>query len=79
MITENVKDALDEGFRCTLMSFYTVKASPYYQLKPTRGQQTQTAFVVIADVLKPGSAEQPPVAGSSTDRADRKNAMLKKH
>ena len=61
MITENVKDALDEGFRCTLMSFCTVKASPYYQLKPARGQKTQTAFVVIADVLEPGSAEKPPV------------------
>ena len=61
MITENVKDALDEGFRCTLMSFCTVKASPDYQLKPARGQKTQTAFVVIADVLEPGSAEKPPV------------------
>ena len=58
MITENVKDALDEGFRCTLMSFCTAQASPDYQLKPARGQKTQTAFVVIADVLEPGSAEQ---------------------
>ena len=61
MMTENVKDALDEGFRCTLMSFCTVKASPDYQLKPARGRKTQTAFVVIADVLEPGSAEKPPV------------------
>ena len=61
MITENVQDALDEGFWCTLMSFCTVKASPDYQLKPARGQKTQTAFVVIADVLEPGSAEKPSV------------------
>ena len=30
MITENVQDALDDRFRCTLMSFCTVKASPDY-------------------------------------------------
>ena len=61
MITENVKDALDEDFGCTLMPVCAVKASPDYQLKPARGQKTQTAFVVIADVLEPGSAEKPPV------------------
>ena len=61
MVTENVKDALDESFQCTLISFCTVRASPDYQLKPARGQKTQTAFVVIADVLEPGSAEKPPV------------------
>ena len=61
MTTENVQDALDEGFRCTLVSFCTVRASPDYQLKPSRGQKTQTAFVVIADVLEPGSADKPPV------------------
>ena len=61
MMTENVKDPLDEGFQCTLMSFCTVTASPDYQLKPARGQKTQTAFVVLADVLEPGSAEKPPV------------------
>ena len=32
-----------------------------YQLTPARGQKTQTAFVVIADVLEPASAEKPPV------------------
>ena len=61
MITENVKDALDEGFRCTLMSFCSVRASPDYQLKPARGQKTQTASVVIDDVLEAGSADKPPV------------------
>ena len=60
MITENVNDALDEGFRCTLMSFCTVKASPDYQLKPARGQKTQTAFVVIVGAREPGSVEKPP-------------------
>ena len=61
MTTENVQDALDERFRCTIVSFCNVRASPDYQLKPTRGQKTQTAFVVIADVLEPGSADKPPV------------------
>ena len=61
MVTEGVKDALDEGCVCTLMSFCTVKASPDYQLKPARGQKTQTAFVTIADVLEAGSADKPPV------------------
>ena len=61
MATENVQDALDERFRCTLVSFCTVRASPDYQLKPSRGLKTQTAFVVIADVLERGSAEKPPV------------------
>eukprot|EP00974_Lingulodinium_polyedra_P006584 626601-Lingulodinium_polyedra.AAC.1 len=43
------------------MSFCAVSKSPDYQLKPARGQKMQTAFVVIADVLEPGSAEKPPV------------------
>ena len=60
-ITENVQDAVDEGFRCSLVSFCTVAASADYQLKPSRGKTTQTAFVVIADVLERGSADKPPV------------------
>ena len=61
MITEEVRDPLDESFVCTLMSFCTLRTSPDYQLKPARGMKTQTAFVVIADVLEAGSAEKPPV------------------
>ena len=61
MITEGVKDALNESFLCTLMSFCTVRSSPDYQLKPARGQKTQLAFVTIADVLEDGSGENPPV------------------
>ena len=61
MITENVSDPLDEDFKCALISFCTLKTSPDYQLKPARGMKTQTAFVVIADVLEDESAEKPPV------------------
>ena len=61
MTREDVKDALDESFLCTLMSFCTVKSSPDYQLKPARGQKTQMAFVTIADVLEAGSSEKHPV------------------
>ena len=61
MITRDVKDALDETFRCTLMSYCTVKSSPDYQLKPARGQKTQMAFVTIVDVLEAGSGENPPM------------------
>ena len=61
MITEGVSDPLDESFVCTLMSFCTVRTSPEYQLKPARGMKTQTALVVIADVLEAGSADKPPV------------------
>ena len=61
MITKDVKDALNETFLCTLMSFCTVKSSPDYQLKPARGQKTQMAFVSIADVLEAGSGENPTV------------------
>ena len=61
MITEGVRDSLNESFVCTLMSFCTLKTSPDYQFKPARGMKTQTAFVVIADVLEAGSAGKPPV------------------
>ena len=61
MSTEGVSDPLNESFVCTLMSFCTLRTSPDYQLKPSRGMKTQTAFVVIADVLEAGSAEKPPV------------------
>ena len=60
MITD-VKDALNESFLCTFMSFCTVRSSPDYQLKPARGQKTQMAFVTIADVLEDGSGGNPPV------------------
>ena len=61
MITEGVRDPLEESFICTLMSFCTLRTSPDYQLKPARGMKTQTAFVVIADVLEADSADKPPV------------------
>jgi hypothetical protein len=61
MITEGVSDPLNKSFVCTLLSFCTLRTSPDYQLKPSRGMKTQTAFVVIADVLEAGSAEKPPV------------------
>ena len=61
MVTQGVSDALDESFVCTLMSFCTLKTSVDYQLKPARSTKTQTALVVIADVLEAGSAEKPPV------------------
>ena len=61
MITENVKDALNESFVCTLMSFCTVKSSPDYQLKPSRGKKTTLAFIVITDMLEQGSADEPTV------------------
>jgi hypothetical protein len=61
MRTEGVRDPFDTSFVCTLMSFCTVKSSPDYQLKPARGMKTQTALVVISDVLEAGSAEKPPV------------------
>ena len=55
MRTDGVQDPFTEGFVCQLLSFCTVKASPDYQLKPNRGQKTQTAFVCIVDVLESGS------------------------
>ena len=61
MITENVSDPLKENFVCTLMSFCCVQTSADYQLKPVRGAKTQTALVVIADILEAGTAEKPPV------------------
>ena len=38
-----------------------MRTSPDYQLKPTRGKKTQTAFAIIADILEEGSADKPPV------------------
>ena len=62
MLTKDVTDPLqDSTFACSLLSFCTVKNSPDYQLRPPRGQTKQTALVVIADVLDPGSAEKPPL------------------
>ena len=62
MLTKDVSDPLqDSTSACSLLSFCTVKTSPDYQLRPLRGQTKQTALVVIADVLDPGSAEKPPV------------------
>ena len=61
MTTEGVRDPLDENFECKLLSFCNVNSSPDYQFKPARGQKTQTAFVVIADVLEDGSAGKPSV------------------
>ena len=61
MITEGVRDPLDEDFSCTLMSFCSVRTSADYQLKPMRGEKSQMAFVVISDVLQTGSADKPTV------------------
>ena len=55
MSTDAVQDPFTEGFVCRLLSFCTVKASPDYQLKPNRGQKTQTALVCIVDVLESGN------------------------
>ena len=54
MITDDVRDPFTEDFTCKLLSYCTVKASPDYQLKPNRGQKSQTAFVCIVDVLEHG-------------------------
>ena len=61
MMTEGVFDPLHESFKCTRMSFCTVRTSPDYQLKRTGGKKTQTAFAIIADILEEGSADKPPV------------------
>ena len=61
MVTEGVRDALKDDFVCTLMSFCTVEKSPDYQFKPARGIKTQTALVVIIDVLDAGGDGKPPV------------------
>ena len=61
MITEDVKDALDSNFSCTLLVFCTVTASPSYQIKLARGQKTQMALVTIVDILEDGSNGKPPV------------------
>ena len=60
MITEDVLDPFDDDFVCTLLSFCTLRSSPDYQPKPTRGNKTQSALVVIVDVLDNGSAGKPP-------------------
>ncbi len=54
MSTDGVQDPFTEGFVCNLLTFCTIQTSPNYQLKPNRGQKTQTAFVCIVDVLESG-------------------------
>ena len=61
MTTEKVRDALDDTFVFTLISYCSLTNAPDYQLKPTRRQKTQMAFVTISDVLETGSAEKPTV------------------
>ena len=61
MITEGVSDPFDKNFVCTLISPCTLRSSPDYQLNTGCGMKTQTAFVVIADVIGVGSAEKPAV------------------
>ena len=61
MTTENVRDALDHSFVFTLISYCSLTNAPDYQLKPTRRQKAQMAFVIISDVLETGSAEKPTV------------------
>ena len=61
MITERVCDPMHDSFECTLMAFCTVKTSADYQLKHSKRTKTQTAYAVIVDVLKEGSAGKPPV------------------
>lgn len=58
MSTDGVQDPFTTGFVCKLLSFCTVKSSPDYQLKPNRGQKTQTAFVCIVDVLESGNCPE---------------------
>lgn len=43
------------------MSFCTTKSAADYQLKSGRSQRAQMAFVIITDVLEPGSAQKPAV------------------
>lgn len=59
MTTEKVKDALDDTFVFTLISYCSLTNAPDYQLKPTRRQKAQMALVTISDVLETGSAEKP--------------------
>ena len=59
MTTEKVKDALDDTFVFTLISYCSLTNAPDYQLKPTRQKRAQMALVTISDVLETGSAEKP--------------------
>ena len=61
MTTENVRDALNHDCVFTLISYCSLTNAPDYQLKPTRRQKAQMAFVTISDVLETGSAEKPTV------------------
>ena len=61
MTTEKVRDALDDTFVFTLISYCSLTNAPDYQLKPTRRQKAQMALVTISDVLETGSAEKPTV------------------
>ena len=61
MTTEKVRDALDDTFVFTLISYCSLTNAPDYQLKPTRRQKAQMAFVTISGVLETGSAEKPTV------------------
>ena len=61
MTTQKVRDALDDTFVFTLISYCSLTNAPDYQLKPTRRQKAQMAFVTISDVLETGSAEKPTV------------------
>ena len=59
MTTEKVRDALDDTFVFTLISYCSLTNAPDYQLKPNRRQKPQMALVTISDVLETGSAEKP--------------------
>ena len=61
MMTERVRDPMDDSFECKLMAFCTMKTSADYQLKPSKKTKTQTAYAVIVDILEEGSAGKPPV------------------
>ena len=59
MTTEKVRDALDDTFVFTLISYCSLTNAPDYQLKPTRRQKAQMALATISDVLETGSSEKP--------------------
>ena len=61
MTTQKVRAALGDTFDFTLISYCSLTNAVDYQLKPTRRQHAQMAFVVISDVLETGSAEKPTV------------------
>ena len=52
MVTEGVQCPFSENFVCNLLTYCTVQTSPNYQFKPARGHRTQTAAIVIVDVLE---------------------------